>query len=61
MALAHLADRISAASVAGGSVRPAQDTLRGLGRVFGLRLGVAEPEDRVVAGWSAHLKKFETG
>ncbi len=40
------------------NVSAAQQTLRGLSRVFGLTLDAREPETRVKIGWQAHLQKF---
>jgi len=59
-ALEALADSIMEAAEKGGRVGEAQVTLRELARVFGLHLGDPEPEERVVAGWSEHLKRFES-
>ena len=58
-ALEHLADAILEAAGAGRDVRAGQAALRSMGRVFGLRLDAGEPEERVVAGWNEHLKRFE--
>ena len=60
-ALAHLealADGIQTAARAGRQLGPAQEVLRKLGRVFGLRLDAAEAEARVIEGWSSHLRRF---
>lgn len=43
---------------AGRDVRAAQRTIRALSTVFGLRLDAEQPEPRVMAGWTEHLKKF---
>ncbi|MCB0168454.1 MAG: cysteine--tRNA ligase [Anaerolineae bacterium] len=56
--LVRLADDLIAAANAGQNVEPAQATLRRLSTIFGLRLDAAGPEDRVIAGWNEHLKKF---
>jgi L-cysteine:1D-myo-inositol 2-amino-2-deoxy-alpha-D-glucopyranoside ligase len=58
-ALERLADDVLAAARAGQNVQPAQEAIRRLGQVFGLRLDAAAPEPRVVAGWSKHLTRFE--
>ena len=34
-------------------------TIRDISTVFGLRLDAEQPEPRVIAGWTEHLKKFE--
>lgn len=59
-ALLQLADRILQAATQGKGVEQAQATLRQLVAICGLRLGV-EPEERVVAGWNAHLHQFANG
>ncbi len=56
--LESLADDILAAKHTGYDVPAAQNSLRTMGRVFGLRLDSAEPEERVTAGWGLHLKRF---
>jgi L-cysteine:1D-myo-inositol 2-amino-2-deoxy-alpha-D-glucopyranoside ligase len=56
-----LAAEIEAAARAGGSVAAAQGSLRGLCRVFGLRLEANAVEPRVTAGWSQHLLEFADG
>jgi L-cysteine:1D-myo-inositol 2-amino-2-deoxy-alpha-D-glucopyranoside ligase len=56
-ALGGLADRIFAGTLAGSSVSEAQDTLRRLATVFGLRLdGLIE--SRVIQGWNTHYQRF---
>ncbi|MBS1251255.1 MAG: Cysteine--tRNA ligase [Anaerolineales bacterium] len=57
--LEALAEEILDGSEAGREVKAAQDTLRNLGDVFGLRLDAGEPDPRVVAGWDEHLRRFE--
>jgi cysteinyl-tRNA synthetase len=51
-ALIGLASGIQAASEQGQNVQVAQEALRKYGQVFGLTFGAAEPEQRVVEGWS---------
>jgi L-cysteine:1D-myo-inositol 2-amino-2-deoxy-alpha-D-glucopyranoside ligase len=58
-ALEALADSIMEAAQQGARVAEAQSALQDLARVFGLHLGSPGPEERVVAGWSEHLKRFE--
>jgi L-cysteine:1D-myo-inositol 2-amino-2-deoxy-alpha-D-glucopyranoside ligase len=53
-----LANAILAAAAEGRSVSDAQDRLRRMAQVFGLRLDAASPEPRVTAGWDAHLQRF---
>jgi cysteinyl-tRNA synthetase len=55
--LARLADEVVTAARAGRSVEEAQTTLRRMGRLFGLRLGAAAPEPKVIAGWNVHLER----
>ncbi len=55
--LSSLADRIHEAALERRSVRAAQDTLRELGAVFGLRFD-GEVESRVRRGWGAHMARF---
>jgi len=57
-ALTQLADDIVTAAAAGQDVATAQTTLKGLSTIFGLRLDADGPEERVIAGWDEHLKKF---
>lgn len=57
-ALTQLADDIVTAAAAGQDVAAAQTTLKGLSTIFGLRLDADGPEERVIAGWDEHLKKF---
>lgn len=54
----RLAKEIVAAARAGRQVHAAQDALRAMARVFGLRLDAAQPETRVIDGWNIHLKRF---
>jgi cysteinyl-tRNA synthetase len=56
-----LAGDIEARAQAGGNVAAAQGSLRGLCRVFGLRLEANAVEPRVTAGWSQHLLEFADG
>ena len=56
--MAGLANEIVRGAQAGRNVAPAQDALRRMARVFGLRLDAPGPEPRVVAGWAEHLKRF---
>ena len=55
--LGGLADRIAAASAKGGSVQKAQEALRRLAVIFGLRLD-GDVEPRVRQGWGAHYRRF---
>jgi cysteinyl-tRNA synthetase len=57
-ALIRLGQETLAAARAGQDVRAAQATLRGLGSIFGLRLGAEHPEKRVIDGWQQHLARF---
>ncbi len=57
--LEALAEEILDGSEAGREVKAAQDTLRHLGDVFGLRLDAGGPDPQVVADWGEHLKRFE--
>jgi L-cysteine:1D-myo-inositol 2-amino-2-deoxy-alpha-D-glucopyranoside ligase len=57
-ALDKLAGEIITAAKAGQDIRTAQATLGNLGQVFGLRLGSATPERRVLTGWAKHLERF---
>jgi len=56
-ALGALADRVIEGASAGRSVASAQQTLRRLAEVFGLRLG-GDVEDRAREGWGEHLQRF---
>jgi len=57
-ALEQLANATLAAVNAGQGVAAAQDALRKMGYVFGLRLDQDEPEARVMEGWGRHLQRF---
>jgi cysteinyl-tRNA synthetase len=59
--LAGLAERILEEGSHGQDVRAAQETLRKLATVFGLTLGAAQPEGRVVKGWKAKKKMKAAG
>jgi L-cysteine:1D-myo-inositol 2-amino-2-deoxy-alpha-D-glucopyranoside ligase len=56
--ISTLATQINAAAAKGWSVREAQQQLRAMGRVFGLRLDASAPEPRVRAGWQQYLPDF---
>ena len=47
------------ASSSGKEVGAAQDALRTMGRVFGLRLDTPGPDKRVELGWEKHLSRFK--
>jgi L-cysteine:1D-myo-inositol 2-amino-2-deoxy-alpha-D-glucopyranoside ligase len=57
-AMIDAAEQIFTALGKGRNVESSQRCLRRMARVFGLRLEQAEPEERVVAGWNAHLRRF---
>ena len=57
-ALERLARDVLQGARAGRDVREAQGALRRMGRVFGLRLDAPGPEERVIAGWAEHLRRF---
>jgi L-cysteine:1D-myo-inositol 2-amino-2-deoxy-alpha-D-glucopyranoside ligase len=59
-ALRTLAQGILAASQRGRTVAAAQEALRTLAGVLGLRLGSAGPAGKVVEGWRRHLSRFES-
>jgi len=56
--LGQLAERIIAAAREDRNVKEAQQTLRRMGQIFGLRLDRSEPEARVVSRWNEHLARF---
>lgn len=56
-----LAKEIILAGRASKDVHPAQEALRKMAGVFGLRLDARDPEARVVQGWDQHLRRFEIG
>jgi hypothetical protein len=56
--LDQLAAQLIAAAQAGQNVAAAQAMFRTLGRIFGLRLNDPDAEERVIAGWNEHLKRF---
>jgi len=55
-----LADEILAASQAGRQLKTAQDRLRAMSGVFGLRLEADKVGDRLIEGWNRHLERFES-
>jgi L-cysteine:1D-myo-inositol 2-amino-2-deoxy-alpha-D-glucopyranoside ligase len=57
-ALESLAEQIVAAAAEGRDVSAAQDRLRVMAGVLGLRLDRDGPEARVVEGWERHLERF---
>ena len=54
----RLADEVLVSAGCGKDVREAQERLRAMGRVFGLRMDANTPEERVLTGWAEHLKRF---
>lgn len=56
--LADLAAAVIQAAELGMDVGQAQAALRRMGRVFGLRLDAAAPEEGVKEGWQRHLARF---
>jgi hypothetical protein len=56
--LEQLVDSILAGAEASQDVSEAQEMLRDLSSVFGLRLDAQEPEVRVLEGWGRHLERF---
>jgi L-cysteine:1D-myo-inositol 2-amino-2-deoxy-alpha-D-glucopyranoside ligase len=59
--LERLADKTLEAAEAGQDVQAAQEALREMGRVFGLRLDAEGAEERVLVGWGRHLERFKGG
>jgi L-cysteine:1D-myo-inositol 2-amino-2-deoxy-alpha-D-glucopyranoside ligase len=55
--LSDLAADISQAARAGREVQAAQMALRGMSRIFGLRLDTDGPEAAVISGWNHHLER----
>jgi L-cysteine:1D-myo-inositol 2-amino-2-deoxy-alpha-D-glucopyranoside ligase len=55
--LSNFAADIRDAAQAGQSVHAAQEALRMMGRLFGLRLDDGGPEAAVVSGWNQHLTR----
>jgi L-cysteine:1D-myo-inositol 2-amino-2-deoxy-alpha-D-glucopyranoside ligase len=61
LALRHLeglAEAILEGAEEGRRVASAQEALRSMGSVFGLRFGASEPEKTVADGWKRHLRDF---
>lgn len=58
-AMRELAKETLDAVETGRDVEHAQEALRTMSRVFGLRLDAEEPETRVATGWNEHLKRFQ--
>ncbi|MDX1601387.1 MAG: cysteine--tRNA ligase [Anaerolineales bacterium] len=59
-ALETFAAGIKAAAKEGRELTRAQDTLREMAEVFGLKLQQEDPDPRVIQGWSEHLQRFPT-
>jgi len=57
-ALGQLAEQILGAGSEGHDVKDAQETLRSMGRIFGLRLDAQEPYQSVNTGWDRYLSDF---
>ena len=57
----RLADEVLEGTRSGRDVQRAQEELRVMGRVLGLRLDAEGPEARVVTGWAKHLAHFARG
>ena len=57
-ALLNLADEIILKAPGGYDVAAAQEKLRQMGAVFGLRLDAETAEERVIMGWDNHLRQF---
>jgi cysteinyl-tRNA synthetase len=57
--LLNLADEIIFRAETGYQVTAAQDVLREMAAVFGLRLDKTELEARVTTGWQAHRERFK--
>jgi L-cysteine:1D-myo-inositol 2-amino-2-deoxy-alpha-D-glucopyranoside ligase len=55
--LSDLAADISQAARGGREVQTAQAALRGMSRIFGLRLDAEGPEAAVISGWNHHLER----
>ncbi len=58
VALAELGNSILEGGQDGLDVTAAQEALRRMGRIFGLRLDAAGPEERVLQGWNLHAERF---
>lgn len=56
--LARLAEHVMDGSHAERNVLEAQATLQSCSAVLGLRLDKEGPEDRVMAGWNEHKRRF---
>ncbi|MGD2142875.1 MAG: cysteine--tRNA ligase [Anaerolineae bacterium] len=56
--LERLSDAILAAADAGRDVRAAQELLRSMTSVFGLRLDAKQPQEQVTARWTQYLDDF---
>ncbi|HDQ72580.1 MAG TPA: cysteine--tRNA ligase [Chloroflexi bacterium] len=56
--LSQLADDVLSSSECGQDVGAAQEALREMSGVFGLRLDANTPEQRVLEGWDEHLQDF---
>jgi L-cysteine:1D-myo-inositol 2-amino-2-deoxy-alpha-D-glucopyranoside ligase len=57
-ALSILAEQVLSTAAQEQEVTAAQEALRQMGRVFGLRLDAPSAEGRVMAGWEEHLQRF---
>jgi cysteinyl-tRNA synthetase len=57
--MVQLADDILMSAEEGGAVETAQNALRKMGHVMGLRLDHEHPEERVIDGWRRHRARFQ--
>jgi cysteinyl-tRNA synthetase len=57
--LKDLASRAEEAIRVGKDAREAQQDLRAMSAIFGVRLGRSQPDSLVTEGWNKHLKRFE--
>ena len=57
--LCGLSDEIIEGADSGKTLTAAQEAIRRMGSVFGLQMDQSGPENRVVDGWSEHLKRFK--
>ena len=57
--LCGLSDEIIEGAKSGKNLTAAQEAIRRMGSVFGLQMDQSGPENRVVDGWSEHLKRFK--
>jgi hypothetical protein len=56
--LVNFADEVLEAGMQGRNIKPAQEALREMSGVFGVRLDTRDAQSGGSEGWDQHLKRF---